>query len=37
MSDCTLQEILNIRRKCTGTDNVRNILNVLAGPFVENL
>ena len=37
VSDCTLQEISNIRRKCTGTDNVGNILNVFVGPFVENL
>ena len=37
VSDSTLHKISNIRRKCTGTDNVRNVLNVFVGPFVQNL
>ena len=35
MSDSTLHKTSNIRRKCTGTDNVRNVLNVFVGPFVQ--
>ena len=36
MSACTLYEISNIRRKCTGTDNGRNLLNIFRYDWVPS-